>query len=298
MNFPRINIFSFARRTGRPLILDGAIGSLLQQQGLNTDEYLWSSLAGLNNMDMVINIHKSYIDAGADIITANTFRSNPSAVSKSGLSNVSSEILVKRNLDAAKTARGSLPVLIAGSNAPAEDCYQEERTLSFRELVNNHHNHINLLALNGCDFILNETQSHFDEIEIICKFCSRNEIPYVMSLFITHENRLLSGEDAGQTIDFIKKYNPLAIGINCVTPAVFSNFIRSYNFSFNWGAYLNCGSGNYKDEVITCGVDEASYAKLAEGMLPLRPSFIGSCCGSNYNHTKKIRDVINGLSGN
>ncbi|MGE5432077.1 MAG: homocysteine S-methyltransferase family protein [Syntrophomonadaceae bacterium] len=298
MNFPGINIFSFVQRTGRPLILDGAIGSLLQMQGLKTDEDLWTSLAGISNQEMVINIHKEYIQAGADIITANTFRSNPAAINLSGVSSLSSELLVKRNMDAAKAARSSLPVLIAGSNAPAEDCYQEKRTLSLNELESNHITHITLLMLNGADFILNETQSHFDEIEIICRYCSKNNIPYVMSLFINEEKRILSGESASEVIGFVQKFNPLAVGLNCITPKVFEDFISDYRFTYNWGAYLNCGSGNYKDEVIKCGVDEKAYYRIVKRMLPLRPSFIGSCCGSNQNHIKKIRDAINGLSGN
>ncbi|MCU7495601.1 MAG: homocysteine S-methyltransferase family protein [Ignavibacteria bacterium] len=296
MSFPGINIFSFARRINRPLILDGAIGSLLQMQGLNTDEYLWTSLAGVNNQEMVIRIHKDYIDAGADIITANTFRSNPAAVIKSGLSGISSELLVKRNMDAAKTARGDEPVLIAGSNAPAEDCYEEKRTLSLKELESNHLNHINLLLLNGADFILNETQSHFDEIKIICRYCQKNKIPFVMSLFITNEGRLLSGEKAKDVIGFILRHGPLAVGLNCISPRILDSFLSDFQFSSNWGAYLNCGSGNYKDEVIGCGIDENTYGDIVKKMLPLRPSFIGSCCGSNKGHTKIIRDILNGLS--
>ena len=296
MNFPGINIFSFARRTGRPLILDGAIGSLLQMQGLNTDEDLWTSLAGISSPEMVVSIHKEYINAGADIITANTFRSNPASVNLSGVSSLSSEFLVKRNMDAAKAARGRLPVLIAGSNAPAEDCYQEKRNLSLNELESNHITHITLLMLNGADFILNETQSHIDEIEIICRYCSKNNIPYVMSLFITEEKRILSGENASEVIAFVQKFNPLAIGLNCITPKVFEDFISGYNFTYNWGAYLNCGSGNYNDEKITCGVDEKAYYKIVKRMLPLKPGFIGSCCGSNSKHIQKIRDAINGLS--
>ncbi|HEX2867582.1 MAG TPA: homocysteine S-methyltransferase family protein [Ignavibacteriales bacterium] len=278
------------------MILDGAIGSLLQMKGLKTDEDLWTSLAGISNPDMVISIHKEYIDAGADIITANTFRSNPAAINLSGVSSLSSELLVKKNMDAAKAARGSLPVLIAGSNAPAEDCYEEKRNLSLNELESNHITHITLLMLNGADFILNETQSHFDEIEIICRYCSKNNIPYVMSLFITKDNKILSGENASDVIGFVQKFSPLAIGLNCITPKVFDEFISGYKFTCSWGAYLNCGSGNYTDEKITCGIDEKAYYKIVKKMLPLGPSFIGSCCGSNSKHIQKIRDAINGLS--
>src|SRR5664279_4587110 len=73
------NPFSIARRTRRPLILDGAMGSLLQQNGVPRDEHLWMSLANLTHPDKVIELHRQYINAGADIITTNTFRTNPTA---------------------------------------------------------------------------------------------------------------------------------------------------------------------------------------------------------------------------
>lgn len=117
-----------------------------------------------------------------------------------------------------------------------------------------------------------------------------------MSLFITEDNKILSGESAADVIGFVQKFSPLAIGLNCITPRVFDEFISGYIFTGNWGAYLNCGSGNYTDEKITCGVDEKAYYKIVKKMLPLKPSFIGSCCGSNSKHIQKIRDAVNGLS--
>ena len=67
------NPFSIARRMKRPLILDGAMGSLLQQHGVPRDEHLWMSLANITHPDAVTELHKQYIKAGADIIKTNTF---------------------------------------------------------------------------------------------------------------------------------------------------------------------------------------------------------------------------------
>src|SRR5690606_37986424 len=101
---------------------------------------------------------------------------------------------VRKSVTIAIEARDNLPVLIAGSNAPAEDCYQAERTLSKKDITYNHHKHIDLLMNAGCDFVLNETQSHIDEILIICKYCRKENIPFVISLFFNDELKLLSGE--------------------------------------------------------------------------------------------------------
>ena len=289
-NANQINPFAFATRINRPLILDGAMGSLLQQKGVKAKGALWMSLANLEQPEKVYEVHKEYIDAGADIITTNTFRTNPSVVNH--INTINYNKLVELSIKIAKDAANDLPIYIAGSNASAEDCYQIKRTVSQKELEYNHQKHIDLLFENGCHFILNETQSHLDEIKIICEHCSRNEIPYVMSLFLDENLNLLSGESAGEVIKIISDFNPFAIGFNCILPRIFTKLLHQKNFDFNWGTYLNCGSGEYTDENISCGIDEHEYADIVKDILPKSPSFIGACCGSNPNHIKEIKRLI------
>ncbi len=285
-----INPFSFAKRIKRPLILDGAMGSLLQQMGFEADDDIWMTRVNQKNPEIIIKIHRDYISAGADIITTNTFRTNPYSLKQKGISNYSK--YVKKAVKLAKTAVGDMPVFIAGSNAPAEDCYQKQRTISKRELQLNHRNHIDLLIDSGVDFILNETHSHFDEIEIICKHCSRNKIPYVMSLYLDENLKLLSGESLSKALKFIWEHEPLAVGINCITLNDFSKVFKSVNIKSNWGFYLNCGSGKPTDADISCGVSPEFYAGVVKNYLQWQPSFIGSCCGSSPEHIKAIKRVL------
>ena len=129
-------------------------------------------------------------------------------------------------LKLAKYAVNDYPVFIAGSNAPAEDCYQKNRTLSIKKLEYNHHQHIDLLMDNGVDFILNETHSHFDEIKIICEYCSKNDLPFVLSLFSINGNSLLDGFKLIDAINFIISFKPLAISFNCINSDVFFTILN------------------------------------------------------------------------
>ncbi len=292
--FKEINLFSLAKRINRPLILDGAMGSLLQQRGFKPDGPMWMSLLNLKNPEVIYKIHKEYISAGADIITTNTFRTNPAAVKDYSKLNIKS--LVNKSVNIARRAANGLSVIVAGSNAPAEDCYQAKRTISEKELRKNHEVHIDLLIENGCHFILNETQSHFDEIKIICSYCNKNEIPYAASLFFNKDLKLLSGEDLSETIKFILDKNPLAIGFNCIIPAVFRKAVKKNSpllKDFNWGFYLNLGDGSYSDELIKCGISPGDYSRLVTGNLKKNPSFIGACCGSSPRYIKELRKIIN-----
>jgi homocysteine S-methyltransferase len=289
MKFDNFNIFSFAKRIYRPLILDGATGTLLQNYGVNSKEKYWSASAIVDAPDVIHKIHSSYIKAGADIITANTFRTNPAALSGSKLS---SKKLVSKAVKIAKEIAFDKNILVAGSNPPAEDCYQIKRNISSKLLKENHHNHIDYLYDNDVSFILNETQSHFDEIKIICTYCYKNNIPFVVSLFVTENLTILSGEKVSEVIKYISDYAPAAIGFNCIKPAIFYKVYNKISSDINWGFYLNCGSGDYSDNKIKCGIYPAVYASLITDFLDKKPSFVGACCGSTYSHIKELKKLF------
>jgi methionine synthase I (cobalamin-dependent) len=283
------NPFETARLNGTPLILDGAMGSMLQQKGFTADPDLWMSKLNITDPNIIFEIHKEYICAGADIITTNTFRTNPAAFEGAGYPFDSK--YVSEAVKIAKNASENSKVIVAGSNPPAEDCYQKERKISDKLLKTNHINHIDLLIDNGVNFILNETQSHFDEIKIICEHCSSNNIPYIVSFYFDKNLTIFSGEQINYIVEYAADHNPLSIGFNCITPILFQSVLRKIIPACSWGFYLNCGSGNPQDENIKCSVDPIKYVKIVDEAMKYKPSFVGACCGSNPTHIKEIKKI-------
>ncbi len=290
----KLNLIEKYNSLKRPLILDGAMGSLLQQRNVPLDKNLWSSLANITNSKEVSKIYSEYINAGAEIITTNTFRTNPYAFRHSNL-NITHEEFVHHSVKLLLDIIGEKDIIAAGSNAPAEDCYQKERTLSLQELEYNHKIHIELLWENDCDVIWNETQSHWDELEIICKFCNENSIPYIVSLYFNDDLKLLSGEDLYEAVQFAADFSPIAIGFNCIKPQVLKNYINQSVLPKTWGFYFNCGPGKVNDEIIYCGVEPQNYIEDIKPLLELNPLFAGSCCGSTPSHTRAIKDLFDEL---
>jgi homocysteine S-methyltransferase len=189
----------------------------------------------------------------------------------------------------AKSSIDNLPIIIAGSNAPAEDCYQRTRKATNRELELNHCNHIEALYDNGCHFILNETQSHFDEIKIICEFCSKNQIPFVVSLYFDESLKILSGENLVDIIKYIQNFNPLAISFNCISNSLLNNFLNlNLNLNLNWGFYLNI----FSEKNFT------TYSDIIKDKLKFSPGFIGACCGSVPDDIKSIKELLDGRNYN
>jgi S-methylmethionine-dependent homocysteine/selenocysteine methylase len=146
----------------------------------------------------------------------------------------------------------------------------------------------------GCDFVLNETQSHFDEIKIISEYCKKSRIPFLMSFFFNNDLKLLSGEDLFDVVEFVLDKKPLAIGFNCVTFQIFRKALKKINSKYNWGFYLNCGGGNYTDKIIKCTVSPKHYVNEVKVTSNKNPSFIGSCCGSSPAHIKEVRRFLDG----
>lgn len=291
------NIISLRKAAGRPLILDGAIGSLLQGKlKMEKNSLLWSSMLNLTQPNLVRDVHREYISAGAEIITTNTFRTNPAILKKAGMLDKAKSI-VNAGLELvyqAIEAEENTAIIVAGSNPPAEDSYQKERTLSPSEIEYNHKKHIELLWESGCDFILNETQSHFDEIKIITNYCRENQIPFAVSLFFDEELNILSGESLSDVITYLSEFSPEVISINCIGQKEFNAVIQQNYFSAINGIYLNVGAGDYMDKHITCGIDPEEYLKMLEPIVSGKYVFVGSCCGSNPHHTKLLKEYFSG----
>jgi methionine synthase I (cobalamin-dependent) len=287
----RIDLINLNNSLNRPFILDGAIGCQLISRNITADKDLWSSIANISHPDEVMRLHKEYISSGADIITTNTFRTNPMAIKRSNYE-LSVEKFVSAGIEIAINAADDKNIIIAGSNAPAEDCYQSERTLSKYELEYNHKKHIELLWENGCDIIWNETLSHMDEIELIGNFCSSNKLPFVMNLFFTDQLKLLSGNSLIDVVKTIADFSPIAIGFNCIKAKLFFEFIHDRTLPEQWGCYFNCGKGNVFDEPLECEIDPSQYVKIIEPLFELKPFYIGSCCGSSPYHTKAIKEAV------
>ncbi|HSL88660.1 MAG TPA: homocysteine S-methyltransferase family protein [Ignavibacteriaceae bacterium] len=286
------NPFSFSNKINRPLILDGSIGALLQKKGLVDKSPFWSTLANEKYPEEVINLHKIYIEAGTDIITTNTFRTNPTAFKFSG--RILSDRYVRNAVKLVKQAVSTDSILIAGSNAPAEDCYQSKRTLTKKAIAENHKFHIDQLMDYGCDFILNETQSHFDEIKFIADYCNKNKIPFIMSFLFDEKLKLLDGNSLRKSIDYVLSKNPLAIGFNCITYEILMKALQKIKPDFNWGFYLNCSKGFITEKIYSEGLSLSDYSNVVKAALKYSPSFIGSCCGSTPAFTRQIKRVIDG----
>ncbi len=276
----------------RPFILDGAIGSNLTDYITNLDDKLWGTITDPKYLPVLEKLYLEYAEAGADILTTNTFRTNPFAMRDY---TYDSKTLVNLNSDLTVKLAHANNRLAAGANPPAEDCYSTKRTITKKELERNHKYHIDYLLETGVDFILNETQSHLDEIEIVSEYCSNNTVNYLISLYFGPNGRILSGETIFEAVEFCLRFDPTAVLINCIDKITFNEYwdkLRDFGVK---GYYLNCFTKARETDVENIP-DEKSYGESVYNHYDNDIFLIGSCCGSNYKYTDEIRRVIDELN--
>ncbi|MCX8056802.1 MAG: homocysteine S-methyltransferase family protein [Ignavibacteria bacterium] len=281
----------------KPLVLDGPMGTLLIDRGVDLGSKLWSALALLNAPDKVLEIHKDYISSGADIITTNTFRTNPYAIKLSGV-NVNSKELVKIAVNLAKKSISTTnkKVLIAGSNAPADDCYLTQRLISESELYNNHSEHIQNLIENKVDFILNETFGDAKEIEIVCRICLEMKFPFAVSVLINSELKTFFNQDLIKTFELIEKHNPLFVSLNCSRPELILKALDVLQDFGPFGVYPNLGSiESFSTGKLVRDFRSDELKIFVEELIKRNVKVIGVCCGGNPKDIKLIRKIVDEL---
>ena len=276
------------------LILDGAMGTELQRRDVDTGLPLWSANALMAHPEIVLQIHKDYIEAGADIITTNTFRTTRRTFRRANLPDRSLQ-LTRIALALARQARESFPdreILIAGSMAPLEDCYRPDLVPPDHELNAEHAELAGRLVEGGVDFLLLETMNTIREAYAACRSALAAGKEVVVSFICGHDGRLLGGESLQDAVRAVAALSPTAFSINCVSPrflpAALSELKSATQLPF--AVYGNVGTPESDKHgwEFTHDVLEDEYARSALGWQREGASIIGGCCGTTPAYVQEV----------
>ena len=271
------------------------MGTELERRGFKTSLPLWSAQVLLDAPGLVLQIHRDYIKAGADIITTNTFRTNPYTIKRAGWLKANQDVpqaLTKIACDLAKQAAGNKKVAIAGSVAPIEDCFSPQLYPDARTAEKDHYAHIKNLKASGVDFILAETMISIKEALIVLAQAKKLKIPIMVSFALNQDGNILNGDNLIQALNAVSEYKPLAFVINCTTLDIIEKVIDSVLASARIpiGVYPNFGpptKGKFT-KYITPG-------KFAAAMLRLNNKgvkILGGCCGTQPVHIAALAKRI------
>jgi len=205
--------------SGPPLLLDGAVGSELNRRGVDTSLPLWSARALLEAPEVLLAVHRDYVVAGADIITANTFRTNRRTLAKAGIEEQAAELTaVAVHLARAATGPSTATHYVAGSIAPLEDCYRTDLVPEDDVLEREHAESVEILRAAGADLLLIETMNTVREARAAARAAVASGLPVLAGLVCGRDGMMLSGEDPKDAARELKLAGVDAVLINC-TPA-------------------------------------------------------------------------------
>lgn len=305
----------------RILILDGAMGTMIQSYGLTEEDFRGKRFAGMKTLvkgnndmlnitrpDVIEDIHRKYLEAGADIITANTFCSQAISQADYGLEGMASDMAVcgvriaRRAADAYSTA--DHPRFVAGSIGPTNKACSISpdvsnpamREIDYDTLFEAYRKQSAALIDGGADLLLIETI--FDTLNskaaidaAITMMAEKGiDIPIMLSVTVSDlAGRTLSGQTLEAYLASISTYPIFSIGLNCSFGACqMKPYIAELaaKAPYYISAYPNAGlpdaMGNYDD---TPDIMASQMAELVDGRLV---NIIGGCCGTTDEFIRRF----------
>jgi S-methylmethionine-dependent homocysteine/selenocysteine methylase len=285
-----------ARLTGGPpLLFDGALGTELERRGLRSDLPLWSSHALLEAPEAVLQIHREYVEAGAETLTAASFRTQRRTLARAGLGDRARE-LTARAVALAREAAGSRAVLVLGSAPPLEDCYRPDLVPDAGALAREHAEHARNLAEAGADAILAETHNCVREAVAAVRAARDVGLPAIASFACGPGARLLSGEPLAAALAAVLPLAPAAVGVNCLPPSRVPACLPALAASgVPFGVQANLGApGAATGDPRAEDCAPAAYALQAQRWIVAGARFVGGCCGTTPEHIRAVAMQIRG----
>ena len=287
---------------GRTLILDGGMGQELAARGLETSDGLWSARALLDDPDAVVAVHRDFVHAGADVITANSYaatrrRLDPADI-EDGFTrcNRAAGSLARRAAD-----KAGRQVLVAGSLPPIYGSYRPDRVRPLAEIEPLYREQAAILA-EYADLFICETMSTAGEALAAARGAASTGLPVWVSWTIADDGsgRLRSGETVREAIAALDGIDVEGVLLNCsmpesvaaAMPALAQHAGRPFGAYANGfsaiGAGFDVGDGaNVPDrrEELT----PQRYAEEARRWRDAGASIVGGCCEVGPAHIAALR---------
>jgi S-methylmethionine-dependent homocysteine/selenocysteine methylase len=271
---------------GHPVVLDGATGTELERMGYPTGLPLWSTHALLDAPNAVADIHRRYRAAGAEVITADTFRTQRRTLARAGLEARDFELTEL----AIGLARAAGAPWVAGSAPTLEDCYRPDLVPGDDDLRREHGRHAANLARAGADLILCETLNTTREARAACRAARATGLPFCASFVSWQDARILSGESLADATRVAIDEGAQAVLVNCLPPSAVAPCLPVLGaLPVPFGVYANLGQPD--DEVGLSRSEDCTpddFARHAGAWIDAGARLVGGCCGTTPDHIRAV----------
>ena len=278
------------------LVGDGAIGTMLYAKGVGLEanfEHL-----NLVRPELVLELHREYIAAGAQVIETNTFGANFTKLAAIGLDKRMRDI----NLHGAQLARRAVmghDIFVAGSVGPLARIKGDERELSSNETGDIFREQCLALAEGGVDLFIFETFSDLEQLKCALRAAAETGLPAIACMAFPEEGRTAAGVDAEKAARELAAAGASIIGANCgAGPLEILANIRRMAGAVNLplAAYPNSGFPEYVDGRYIYRTTPEYFAAKALEMVAAGANLIGGCCGTTPGHIRRLAENLQGVT--
>lgn len=281
------------------ILLDGALGTELQRRGIKTTLPLWSADALMKNPKVVKQIHRDYIDAGAEIITTNTFRTNRRTFDHAKIKNKAREYTMRACALAREAIEesGKSGVLLAGSIAPVEDCYAPDLVPAKMDaLIEEHADMVRNLKDGGSDILWIEAMNSVRETIAVLEAAKKHGMESAVSFICKPDGNLFDGDPIEDVITAILPYGPLAILSNCSSARSIGIALQRMLACTNipCGVYANGDGEPHPDQgwIFRGQHFPKEYAECVREWLDSGALIVGGCCGTTPEYISGLRKIV------
>lgn len=280
----------------KTLVADGAMGTMLHTRGIDFDKCF--DELNLTSPAAVADIHREYIEAGAELIITNTFGANRYKLSKHGLQDDVAEIN-RAGVELAKrvVAASFKDVLIAGDVGPLGVRIAPYGRVKLEEAREAFAEQIRALAEAGADLIVIETMSDLYEVGEAIKaardVCS---LPVVASVTFTRDDRTLLGDDPAKVARRVADAGADVIGVNCSGgPSQLLRILKQMRQAVPNGKFWVKPNAGWPEQVsgrIMYPADADYFGEYALQFREAGANIVGGCCGTTPQHIAAIKTSL------
>src|ERR1700722_11480891 len=295
----------------RILVLDGAMGTMLQQRDLTAQDFGGAALEGCNENlvrtrpDVVLDIHRKYFEAGSDIVETNSFGAAPIVLAEYGLA-ADAHLLNMRAAELARQAADEFstpgkPRFVAGSVGPTTKAITVTGGVTFEGLLDAYYAQAKGLVEGGVDLLLVETCQDTRNIKaalLAIQKLSKEigmQVPVIVSVTIEPMGTMLAGQTVEAMWASLRHAKPLAFGMNCATgPEFMTDHIRT--LSQLTGQYVSCypNAGLPDEEGKSLETPSMLASQLEKFVDHGWLNVVGGCCGTTEKNIAAMADVVVG----
>lgn len=276
--------------SGDIVVFDGAMGTMLQarEPSLRAVEE-----ANLSAPDVVGEIHRAYVEAGAQAVTTNSLCANTISLDRHGLADKAHE-MAKRAAEIAKEAAGGA-ASVAGSIGPVGQMLAPLGPVDADDLREAFAESARGLKDGGADFVLIETMYNLDEAAIAVEAALETGLPVVATMTFEKGGKTVMGNTPAQCVQRLEDCGASALGSNCGTgPEDMLPVAREMRRGTDLPLLFqpNAGSPRLAGGVTTYDATHELMAEYARKYVEAGAQMVGSCCGSTPQVTKAIAQVV------